>query len=85
MPWLELAILIPISLVLYHLIQFVWSPPPKPRGKGMFLAAAAVALGAYTRVFRTGAPDAWAFLIFGIVMMIVAVLVIMPRDEKILR
>ena len=49
----------------------------------MFLCSAMVTLSALTRVSRTDAPDAWAFLILGTVTMIVAVLVIMPRDEQV--
>lgn len=85
MSWVELAVMLPILLVMYHLFQLVVSPPPKPRWKAMFLCAAIVALSALGRVARTDALDAWIFLTFASVMMIVAVLVIMPRDQRLMR
>ena len=85
MSWVELAVVLSIVLVFYHLHQFLVAPPPKPRWKAMFMAGSIVTLSALMRVFRTDAPDAWAFLIFGTVGMIVAVLVIMPRDKGMAR
>ena len=69
-------------LVFYHLFRFIVAPPLKPRWKAMFLCSAMVALSALGRVSRTDAPDAWVFLLLWTVTMIVAVLAIMPRDEK---
>jgi hypothetical protein len=74
-------VFIGVAMVLYHMVQFRVSPAPKPRWKVIFLCAAASALGSLSGVVRTGAPWHWAFLIFGTTMMIVALVVIKPRNE----
>ncbi len=84
MPWLDLTYLIPLPAAFY----FIWrtvGKPPLPRWKTMVLASAVVVSTSLSRVIRTAAPDAWAFLIFAVVMMIVALLVIRPRDENAMR
>jgi len=83
MSWVDLAYIIPVPAAIY----FIWrtvGKPPLPRWKTMVFAGAVVASASLSRVIRTAAPDAWAFLIFASVMMIFALIVIRPRDENLM-
>ena len=86
---LEIATYLLIAFVFFSMLQFLGSElKPKPRWKSMFLCASIVALSSVSRVVRADvAPDTWTitFLMFGTVMMIYSVLVVMPRDDRMLR
>jgi hypothetical protein len=83
MSWIELLVMIPLVAIACRMLWLQLTPGPKPRWRSLFLTAAVTALAALASVLnRPGASGMWwAFFAFGMVMMLVALLVLKPRDE----
>jgi hypothetical protein len=74
-----IAALIGAFLLLLRPVRHLF---PKTRWKSMVFCAVMVIVGSLPTAIRTGDAIQWGFAIYGIVMVIIALVIFRPRDQS---